>query len=155
MVWIFQEGHLSDLFGFTATGYLPPPMPILMFCLAFGISMDYEVFILARVREEWLGSIGTPDDNTRAIALGVARTGRVITAAATLMAVVFFAIVTSKVSFMQMFGLGLTLMVVVDTVFVRLILAPAFMQLMGRMNWWAPKSVRRQADSDEAARVTV
>jgi uncharacterized membrane protein YdfJ with MMPL/SSD domain len=82
MVWIFQEGHLSNVLGFTATGYLPPPMPILRFCLAFGISMDYEVFILARVREEWLGSGGTSVDDTRAIALGVARTGRVITAAA-------------------------------------------------------------------------
>jgi RND superfamily putative drug exporter len=149
MVWIFQEGHLSNLLGFTATGYLPPPMPILMFCLAFGISMDYEVFILARVREEWLGSVGTSADNTRAIALGVARTGRVITAAAALMAVVFSAIVSSRVSFMQMFGLGVTLMVIVDTVFVRLILAPAFMQLMGRMNWWAPKPMRRMTPAVE------
>ena len=77
-----------------------------------------------------------------------------ITAAATLMAVVFLAIVSSKVSFMQMFGLGLTLMVAVDTVFVRRILAPAFMQLMGRMNWWAPKPVRRRVHNVEPACVT-
>lgn len=142
MVWVFQEGNLSNVLGFTPTGYLPPPMPILMFCLAFGISMDYEVFILARVREEWLSSVGTSADHVRAIVLGVARTGRIITAAAALMAVVFGAIIYSKVSFMQMFGLGLTLMVIVDTLFVRLILVPSFMQLMGEINWWAPKLIR-------------
>lgn len=142
MVWVFQDGHLTQWLGCTATGYLTPPLPILMFCLAFGISMDYEVFILARIREEWVGSVGTPADNTRAVAVGVARTGRIITAAAALMAVVFSAIVSSKVSFMQMFGLGLTLMVVVDSGIVRMILVPAFMQLMGRLNWWAPRRIR-------------
>jgi putative drug exporter of the RND superfamily len=139
MVWIFQEGHLSGLLGFTATGYLVATMPILMFCVAFGMSMDYEVFLLSRVREEWLVSGKTAADNTHAVAIGVARTGRIITAAAALMAIVFFAMVSSKISFIQMFGLGLTLTVLADATLIRMVLVPALMQLMGRANWWAPK----------------
>jgi RND superfamily putative drug exporter len=139
MVWIFQQGHLSHLLGFTAIGYLNPTMPILMFCLAFGVSMDYEVFVLSRIREEWLASNQTAPDNTHAVALGIARTGRVVTAAAVLMATVLFAMVSSKISFMQMFGLGLTLMVLADATLVRMILVPAFMQMFGRFNWWAPR----------------
>ncbi|MBF6213867.1 MMPL family transporter [Nocardia puris] len=134
MVWVFQEGHLSGLLGFTAVGYLVPTMPILMFCLAFGLSMDYEVFLLSRIREEWLRT----GDNTRAVALGVARTGRIITAAALLMAIVLGAMITSKVSFMQLMGLGLTLTVLVDATVIRGMLAPALMRLLGTANWWAP-----------------
>ncbi|NUS93649.1 MAG: MMPL family transporter, partial [Nocardia sp.] len=121
MVWIFQEGHLEGLLGFTAVGYLVPTMPILMFCLAFGLSMDYEVFLLSRIREEWLrrraGRTGTEfaeEDNTEAVAVGVARTGRIFTAAAVLMAIVIGALTTSKVSFIQLMGLGLTLTVLAD-----------------------------------------
>ncbi|MEU7767622.1 MMPL family transporter [Nocardia sp. NPDC049190] len=139
MVWVFQEGHLSDLLGFTAVGYLVPTMPILMFCLAFGLSMDYEVFLLSRVREEWL----VCHDNTRAVAIGVARTGRIFTAAAVLMAIVLGALITSKVSFMQMMGLGLTLTVLVDATIIRGLLAPALMRLLGPANWWAPKPLAR------------
>ncbi|MFR9752701.1 MMPL family transporter [Nocardia sp. 004] len=134
MVWVFQEGHLSGLLGFTATGYLIPTIPILMFCLAFGLSMDYEVFLLSRVREEWLAT----HDNTHAIAAGVARTGRIFTAAALLMAIVFGALVTSGVSFIKLMGLGLTLTVLVDATIIRLLLAPALMRLLGPVNWWAP-----------------
>lgn len=139
MVWIFQQGHLSHLLGFTAIGYLNPTMPILMFCLAFGMSMDYEVFVLSRIREEWLASNHTAADNTHAVALGIARTGRIVTAAAALMATVFLGMVSSKVSVMQMFGVGLTLMVLADATLVRMILVPAFMQMFGRFNWWAPR----------------
>lgn len=142
MVWIFQEGHLN-LFDAAVTGYLVPTMPILMFCLAFGMSMDYEVFLLSRIREEWLASGRTPADNTRAVGLGLARTGRLVTAAAILMAIVFAAITTSKVSFMQMFGLGLTLAVLMDATLVRGVLVPAFMRLAGRANWWAPRPLAR------------
>lgn len=143
MVWIFQQGHLAYLLGFTATGYLIPTMPILMFCLAFGMSMDYEVFVLSRIHEEWLASNQTTADNTHAVALGIARTGRIVTAAAALMATVLFAMVSSKVSFMQMFGLGLTLMVLTDATLVRMILVPAFMHMLGRYNWWAPRPLAR------------
>jgi RND superfamily putative drug exporter len=143
MVWVFQEGHLSDLLGFTPTGYLVANMVILMFCLAFGMSMDYEVFLLSRIREEWVNSDRTDAANRRAVSLGLARTGRIVTAAAALMAIVFAAMVGSKVAFMQLFGLGLTLAVLADATLVRGILVPAFMRLMGRRNWWAPAPLVR------------
>jgi RND superfamily putative drug exporter len=143
MVWVFQEGHLSGLLGFTPTGYLVANMVILMFCLAFGMSMDYEVFLLSRIREEWVNSDRTHDANTRAVSLGLARTGRIVTAAAALMAIVFAAMVGAKVAFMQLFGLGLTIAVLADATLVRGILVPAFMRLMGRWNWWAPKPLVR------------
>ena len=143
MVWVFQEGHLSGLLGFTSTGYLVANMVILMFCLAFGMSMDYEVFLLSRIREEWVNSDQTESANRRAVSLGLARTGRIVTAAAALMAIVFAAMIGSKVAFMQLFGLGLTLAVLADATLVRGILVPAFMRLMGRWNWWAPKPLAR------------
>jgi RND superfamily putative drug exporter len=144
MVWIFQEGHFGSLFNdLTTTGYLVPTMPPLMFCLAFGLSMDYEVFLLSRIREEWLASGKTSADNTRAVALGLGRTGRIVTAAALLMAIVFAAMAGSKVSFMMLFGTGLTLAVVMDATVVRGILVPAFMRLAGRWNWWAPRPLAR------------
>ena len=139
MVWVFQWGHLSSLLGFTPTGYLVANMVILMFCLAFGMSMDYEVFLLSRIREEWVNSDRTDAANRRAVSLGLARTGRIVTAAAALMAIVFAAMVGSKVAFMQLFGLGLTIAVLADATLVRGILVPAFMRLMGRRNWWAPR----------------
>jgi RND superfamily putative drug exporter len=143
MVWVFQEGHLSGLLGFTPTGYLVANMVILMFCLAFGMSMDYEVFLLSRIREEWINSDRTDAANRRAVSLGLARTGRIVTAAAALMAIVFAAMIGSKVAFMQLFGLGLTIAVLADATLVRGILVPAFMRLMGRRNWWAPAPLVR------------
>lgn len=138
LVWIFQEGHLGAL-GTTANGTLMVHMPVLLFCIAFGLSMDYEVFLVSRIREHWLASDRTPEDNDEAVAQGVARSGRVVTAAALLMAISFAALIAARVSFMRMFGLGLTLAVVVDATLVRMLLLPAFMRLMGRANWWAPK----------------
>ncbi len=144
MVWVFQEGHFGWLFPeLTTTGYLVPTMPPLMFCLAFGLSMDYEVFLLSRIREAWLASPQTTADNTHAVALGLGRTGRIVTAAALLMAIVFAAIAGSRVSFMMLFGTGLTLAVVMDATVVRGILVPAFMRLAGRWNWWAPRPLAR------------
>ncbi len=144
MVWIFQEGDLGGLFNdLTTTGYLTPTMPPLMFCLAFGLSMDYEVFLLSRIREAWLESGRTSADNTRAVALGLGRTGRIVTAAALLMAIVFAAMATSQVAFIMLFGTGLTLAVLMDATVVRGILVPAFMKLAGRWNWWAPAPLAR------------
>jgi RND superfamily putative drug exporter len=144
MVWVFQEGHVGWLFpDLTTTGYLVPTMPPLMFCLAFGLSMDYEVFLLSRIREAWLESPQTSADNAHAVALGLGRTGRIVTAAALLMAIVFAAIAGSRVSFMMLFGTGLTLAVVMDATIVRGILVPAFMRLAGRWNWWAPRPLAR------------
>jgi len=138
LVWIFQDGHLGAL-GTTANGTLMIHMPVLLFCIAFGLSMDYEVFLVSRIREHWLDSDRTPEANDEAVALGLARSGRVVTAAALLMSVSFAALIAARVSFMRMFGLGLTLAVVVDATLVRMLLLPAFMRLMGRANWWAPK----------------
>ncbi|WP_280414161.1 MMPL family transporter [Nocardia carnea] len=153
MVWIFQDGHLEGLLGFTAVGYLVPTMPILMFCLAFGLSMDYEVFLLSRIREEWLrrragrtGGEFAAEDNTASVAIGVARTGRIFTAAAVLMAIVIGALATSQVSFIQLMGLGLTLTVLADATIIRALLVPALMRMMGPLNWWAPKPLARLHD---------
>ncbi|MVU80246.1 MMPL family transporter [Nocardia sp. ET3-3] len=139
MIWIFEQGHLSGPLGFTSTGSIDLFMPILMFCLAFGMSMDYEVFLLSRIREEWLASDRGRDANTRSVALGVARTGRIFTAAAGLMAVVLLAVATSEVAPMKLFGIGLALAVVSDATIIRGLLAPALMRLMSTGNWWAPK----------------
>jgi RND superfamily putative drug exporter len=147
MVWIFQEGHLGSLYpDLTVTGFLTPTMPPLMFCVAFGLSMDYEVFLLSRIREEWLGSARTAADNQRAVALGLGRTGRIVTAAAVLMAIVFAAISRGQVAFMMLFGTGLTLAVLMDATIVRATLVPAFMRLAGRWNWWSPRPLARLHD---------
>lgn len=138
LVWVFQEGHLGA-FGTTPTGTLVATMPVLMFCIAFGLSMDYEVFLISRIREFWLNRSGTQADNSEAVARGLARTGRVITAAALVMSISFAALIAAQVSFMRMFGLGLTLAILVDATLVRVVLVPAFMQVLGRWNWWAPK----------------
>ncbi|MGU3651914.1 MMPL family transporter [Mycolicibacterium sp. A43C] len=145
MVWIFQDGHLGA-FGTTATGTLVANIPVLLFCIAFGLSMDYEVFLLARIREYWLASGRTSADVGESVALGLARTGRVVTAAALVMSISFAALIAANVSFMRMFGLGLTLAVLMDATLVRMVLVPAFMQLMGRWNWWAPAPLARLHD---------
>ncbi|MCV7091222.1 MMPL family transporter [Mycobacterium interjectum] len=142
LVWIFQDGHLGAA-GTTSTGTLAANVPVLMFCIAFGLSMDYEVFLLARIREYWLDSPRTRAANDESIAMGLARTGRVITAAALLMSISFAALISAGVSFMRMFGLGLTVAVLVDATLVRMLLVPAFMHVLGGLNWWAPDRLAR------------
>ena len=142
LVWIFQDGHLGAL-GTTPTGTLVANMPVLMFCIAFGLSMDYEVFLVSRIREYWLRSGRTRADNDESVALGLARMGRVVTAAALVMSISFAALIAAQVSFMRMFGVGLTLAVLVDATLVRMLLVPAFMHVLGRWNWWAPKPLAR------------
>lgn len=142
LVWLFQDGHLGAV-GTTSTGTLAVNVPVLMFCIAFGLSMDYEVFLLARIREYWLDSPRTRAANDESIAVGLARTGRVITAAALLMSISFAALISAGVSFMRMFGLGLTVAVLVDATLVRMLLVPAFMHVLGGLNWWAPQPLAR------------
>lgn len=142
LVWVFQDGHLGAL-GTTPTGTMEANIPVLMFCVAFGLSMDYEVFLLARIREFWLNSARTRADSDESVALGLARTGRVVTAAALIMAIAFAALIAAQVSFMRIFGLGLTLAVLADATLVRMALLPAFMHVMGRWNWWAPPPLAR------------
>jgi uncharacterized membrane protein YdfJ with MMPL/SSD domain len=138
LVWVFQEGHLGGL-GTAATGTLGVQLPVLLFCIAFGLSMDYEVFLIARIREYWLASGRTSADNSESVALGVSHTGRVITAAALIMVISFAALMAAQVSLMRLFGFGLTVAILVDATLVRLLLMPAVMQWLGRFNWWAPK----------------
>ncbi|QZA09931.1 MMPL family transporter [Mycolicibacter heraklionensis] len=137
LVWIFQDGHLGAL-GTTPTGMLVANVPVLLFCISFGLSMDYEVFLVSRIREYWLASGRTRADNDESVSLGVAHTARVITAAALIMSISFAALIAAQVSFMRMLGLGLTLAVLVDATLIRMVLVPAFMHLMGSWNWWAP-----------------
>jgi RND superfamily putative drug exporter len=140
MVWIFQEGHFSQWLGdFTVTGELDTSMPILMFCIAFGLSMDYEVFLLSRIKEEY----DRTGDNTAAVAKGLQRTGRLVTSAAGLMAIVFLAFATSGVTIIKMLGIGVALAVLVDATVVRGLLVPAFMRIAGDANWWAPAPLKR------------
>ena len=139
MVWVFQDGHLSGLLDFTPTGVIDVFTPILMFCVAFGLSMDYEVFLLSRIKEEY----DIEQDNEHAVAVGLERTGRIVTAAAILLALVFVAFATSQVSVVKLIGLGLALAVLVDAFVIRATLVPALMRLAGRANWWAPPRLRR------------
>jgi RND superfamily putative drug exporter len=140
MVWVFQEGHLVGLIGDpVVTGTLDTTMPILMFCVLFGLSMDYEVFLLSRIKEEW----DATGDNARAVAVGLERTGSLVTAAAGLLALVFFSFATSDISFIKLLGIGTGLAVLVDATLIRGALVPAFMRLMGSRNWWAPAPLTR------------
>ena len=140
LVWVFQDGHFGGL-GTTVTGTLVPNIPVLLFCIAFGLSMDYEVFLIARIHEYWLQSGRTRADNDESVALGLARVGRVVTAAALVMSISFAALIAGQVSIVRMFGLGLTLAVMMDATLVRMLLVPAFMHVLGRANWWAPHPV--------------
>ncbi|AXG77958.1 MMPL family transporter [Streptomyces paludis] len=142
MVWIFQDGHLSGLLGFTSTGDIETNVPVVMFCVAFGLSMDYGVFLLSRVKEEY----DRGGDLERAVVFGVSRTGGLITAAAVILAVVMVAIGTSGVTNTKMLGLGLALAVLMDAMVVRSLLVPAVMRLTGKATWWAPAPLRRFHD---------
>jgi RND superfamily putative drug exporter len=137
MVWIFQDGHLASLLGFTPQP-MDTSMTVLMFCIAFGLSMDYEVFVTSRIKE--LHDAGA--DTETAVTSGLSHTGRIVTMAAGLLAVSFFAFGTAHVSFIQMFGLGSGLAILIDAVAVRGVLVPAAMRLLGRTAWYAPKPLR-------------
>jgi RND superfamily putative drug exporter len=136
-VWVFEDGHLTGLFGFTP-GPLDTSMPVLLFCISFGLSMDYEVFLLSRIKE--MRDAGA--SNTEAVAAGLARTGRIVTTAAALLAVTFVAFATGSVRFMQMFGVGTALAILLDASLVRGVLVPALMRVAGGANWWAPAPLR-------------
>jgi RND superfamily putative drug exporter len=139
MVWVFQEGRGAGLLGFTATGTLDMTTPILMFCVAFGLSMDYEVFLLSRIKEEH----DRGSDTVRSVAMGLERTGRLVTAAAVLLAIVFIAFAASGITFIKLFGVGLAMAVLMDATLIRGLLVPAFMRLAGEANWWAPAPLAR------------
>ncbi|SNS81556.1 putative drug exporter of the RND superfamily [Actinomadura meyerae] len=139
VVLVFQDGHLSGLLGFTPLSAIAPAMPILMLVMLFGISMDYEVFLLSRVREQY----DLTGSNTAAVAAGMQRTGGIITSAALLFIVVIGAFATSGITMIKMVGVGMAVAVLLDATIVRALLVPAAMRLMGRANWWAPGPLAR------------
>ncbi|WP_405532433.1 MMPL family transporter [Streptomyces avidinii] len=137
MVWVFQSGHLHELLGFTP-GPLSTTMPVLLFCIVFGLSVDYEVFVLARIKE----AHDAGQDNARSIVSGMARTGGIVTTAGALLAFTLLSFGTSQVSLLQFFGIGAGLGVLLDATLVRGVLVPALMRLAGGLNWWAPRPLR-------------
>ncbi|TKG71234.1 MMPL family transporter [Prauserella endophytica] len=139
LVWVFQDGNLSGLLGFTATGTLESSIPILMFCIVYGLSMDYEVFIVSRIREEYLRT----GDSRAAVPLGLQRSAPLITTAAVILAASFAVYATGGVVYLKMIGVGMAVAVLVDALLIRGILLPAFMRLAGGANWWAPPVLRR------------
>ena len=138
VTWIFSDGHLENVLGFTSSGFLDLTQPLVMLAILFGLSMDYEVFLLSRVKEEWDRS----HDNERAVAVGAQKTGRIITSAALLLAIVIGAFSLSGVVFMKLIGIGMLVALLIDATIVRALLVPATMKLLGRVNWWAPKPLR-------------
>ena len=146
LVFIFQDGHLRWLVGdFTVTHTLNTLGPPLLFCVAFGLSMDYEVFMLSRIKEEYdrLGG-DSAADNTAAVARGLESTGPIVTAAAVVMAIVFVSLATSGLTTVKSLGVGLAIAVLMDATIVRALLVPAFMRLAGRLNWWAPRRLQQR-----------
>jgi trehalose monomycolate/heme transporter len=139
VVWIFQQGHLSGLLQFTPTGTIDPTVPILMLAIIFGLSTDYEVFLLSRIRERY----DLTGDNTEAVASGLQRTGGIITSAALLLVIVVGAFSASGITFIKLLGVGMIVALAIDASIVRVLLVPATMRLLGRANWWAPRPLRR------------
>jgi len=137
-VWIFQDGHLSHVLGFTP-GPIQTATPIIMFCLLFGLSMDYEVLLLSRIREEYERS----GDNVLAVGAGLEQTGRLITWAGAIMAAVFFAFALAESVIIKAVGIGFGIAVILDATVVRGLLVPATMCLMGHWNWWLPRPLAR------------
>jgi uncharacterized membrane protein YdfJ with MMPL/SSD domain len=139
LVWIFQDGHLSGLLGFETSHTIAAWQPIIMFAILFGLSMDYEVLLLSRIRERYLAT----GDNTRAVAEGIGITGGMITGAALIMVAVFAAFAMSSITSIKANGVTMSLAVLIDATIVRGLLVPAFMRIMGRANWWAPAWLQR------------
>ena len=138
LVWIFQQGHLSTLLNFTPAS-LDPTVPVLLFCIVFGLSMDYEVLLLSRMKEAYEQS----GDARSAVAEGLERSGRLITGAAAIMVAVFLAFGLADVALIKAIGLGMAIAVTVDATIVRALIVPATMRLLGRLNWWAPRPLAR------------
>ena len=134
LVYIFQEGHFENLLGFRTQGFTETTVPIVLFCILFGLSMDYEVFLLSRIKEVY----DETGDNTASVALGLERTGRIITSAALILVLVAAAFATSDVVVVKAFGVGVAIAVLLDASLVRALLVPALMRIMGKWNWWAP-----------------
>jgi len=138
LVWVFQDGHLASVLGFEAAP-IEPSLPVVLFCTVFGLSMDYEVLLLTRIHEEYLRT----GDNAHSVAAGLERSGRLITSAAAIMIAVFSAFAFASVVLIKAVGVGMAVAVALDATIVRVLLVPATMQLLGRLNWWAPRGLAR------------
>jgi RND superfamily putative drug exporter len=134
MVWIFQQGHLSQLLGFTPQS-IDPSIPVILFSIVFGMSMDYEVLLISRIQEEYRRT----GDNQAAVAMGLEKSGRLITGAAAIMVAVFLAFALANVVIIKAIGVGLAIAIAVDATIVRILIVPSIMRILGRANWWAPK----------------
>jgi uncharacterized membrane protein YdfJ with MMPL/SSD domain len=139
LVWIFQDGHLQNLLNFPSIGSIDATQPVLIFAIAFGLSMDYEVFLLSRIKERF----DQTGDNRQAVSSGLQRTGWLITSAALLLAIVLGAFGTAKIISIQEIGVGLAIAVIMDATLIRMLLVPATMRLLGTLNWWAPAPLHR------------
>ena len=139
LVYVFQEGHFASALGFRPSGFVESTLPVILFCALFGVSMDYEVFMLTRMREYWLQT----GDNAQSVGMGLARTGRVITSAALIIVVVAGAFTFTSIVVTKALGLGLAIAVALDATVVRVMLVPAAMRLFGDWNWWLPKWLDR------------
>ena len=148
LVLIFQDGRFEDLLGYTSQGGLESTQPLLLFAVAFGLSTDYGVFLLSRIKEARDGGY----DDRDSVAVGLERTGRIVTAAALLFAIAIGAFVTSQVVFIKEVGLGTAIAVLIDATIIRALLVPSLMRLLGRWNWWAPAAAAPPARADRAAR---
>jgi uncharacterized membrane protein YdfJ with MMPL/SSD domain len=142
LVWVFQEGHGSGLLGFEPLGGIDPTIPLVMYAVVFGLSMDYEVFLLSRIQEEWRRT----GDNRASVIAGLAHTGRIITSAALILLVVVGAFAAGRLVYVKEIGVGMAAAIALDVTVVRALLVPATMQLLGRWNWWAPRWMRRRDD---------
>jgi len=134
MVWVFQQGHLSGLLGFTPQS-IDPSIPVILFSIVFGMSMDYEVLLVSRIQEEYQRT----GDNQAGVALGLEKSGRLITGAAAIMVAVFIAFGLADVVIIKAIGIGLAIAIAVDATIVRVLIVPSVMRLLGRANWWAPR----------------
>jgi RND superfamily putative drug exporter len=149
LVWIFQDGNLSLLFGTRPLGFVETTQPVILFCVLFGLSMDYEVFLLSRMRESWEAT----RDNPTAVAHGLERSGRIVTSAALIVIVVAGSFAFADIVLIKALGVGIAIAVALDATVVRALLVPATMRLLGRWNWWLPGPLGRAlpALEDEAA----
>ena len=141
LVFVFQQGHFQGLLGFTAQGVTEVTVPILMFCLLFGISMDYEIFLLSRIREFYAET----GDTAASVVMGLERTGRVITSSSLILVVVLAAIATGDVVLVKALGVGMAVAIFLDATLVRVLLVPALMQMLGRWNWWPSMPAPRKS----------
>src|SRR5262249_14298038 len=139
LVWIFQDGNLSALLGTRPLGFIETTQPVILFCVLFGLSMDYEVFLLTRMRESWRAT----HDNATAVAVGLERSGRIVTSAALIVVVVAGSFAFADIVLIKALGLGMAIAVALDATVVRALLVPATMRLLGRWNWWLPSGLRR------------